>query len=237
VSEFWVPRGYAHIIVDVRGCNDSEGNYDLFGAQEQQDLYNIIEWVAEQPWCSGNVGMSGISYMGRTQLFAAEQQPPHLKAIFPYDASCDFYRDACFHGGIATNFLTHWTSFVMNLNMTSGRNPKVDKLKRMLEIMYSHEYPFDGPFYQERSTWPRLSKVKIPAYFGSGWNMTELHLRGVFEGYNGTGASSISADRSPGFWARCPNPPAPSRRACSNPMPPPVKPIWVSRGLFIAANR
>ena len=187
VSEFWVPRGYAHVIVDVRGCNDSEGIYDLFGAQEQQDLYDIIEWVAEQPWCDGNVGMSGISYMGRTQLFAAEQQPPHLKAIFPYDASCDFYRDACFHGGIPTNFTTHWTAFVMNLNMTSGRNPNVDKLKEKLEIMYSHKYPFDGPFYQERSAGPRLDKVKIPAYFGTGWYMNELHLKGAFDGYNGTG--------------------------------------------------
>jgi predicted acyl esterase len=187
VSEFWVPRGYAHVIVDVRGCNDSEGEYDLFGAQEQQDLYDIIEWVAAQPWCDGNVGMSGISYMGRTQLFAAEQQPPHLKAIFPYDASCDFYRDACFHGGIPTNFTTHWTAFVMNLNMTSGRNPKVDKLKEKLEIMYSHKYPFDGAWYQERSAGPRLDRINIPAYFGTGWYMNELHLKGAFDGYNGTG--------------------------------------------------
>ncbi|MGQ0522431.1 MAG: CocE/NonD family hydrolase [Betaproteobacteria bacterium] len=186
VSEFWVPRGYAHVIVDVRGSNDSEGVYDLFGSQEQQDLYDIIEWVAEQPWCDGNVGMSGISYMGRTQLFAAEQQP-HLKAIFPYDASCDFYRDACFHGGIPTNFTTHWTAFVMNLNMTSGRNPNVDKLKAQLEIMYSHNYPFDCEWYQDRSSGPRLNKVNIPAYFGSGWYMNELHLKGAFDGYNGTG--------------------------------------------------
>jgi uncharacterized protein len=188
ISEFWVPRGYAHVVVDVRGSNDSEGEYDLFGAQEQQDLYDVIEWVAEQPWCDGNVGMSGVSYMGRTQLFAAEQQPPHLKAIFPYDASCDFYRDACFHGGIATNFTTHWTSFVMNLNMTSARNPKVDRLKDKLEIMYSHKYPFDNAFYQERSAWPRLSKIEIPSYFGCGWYMNELHLKGAFDGYNGTGA-------------------------------------------------
>jgi len=200
VSEFWVPRGYAHVIVDVRGCNDSEGEYDLFGAQEQQDLYDIIEWIAEQPWCDGNVGMSGISYMGRTQLFAAEQQPPHLKAIFPYDASCDFYRDACFHGGIGTNFTTHWTAFVMNLNMTSGRNPKVDKLKQKLEIMYSHKYPFDGPFYQERSAWPRLEKIKIPSYFGSGWYMNELHLKGVFDGYNGTGDIPKRAMIGPRPW-------------------------------------
>ena len=187
VSEFWVPRGYVHVIVDVRGCNDSEGIYDLFGAQEQQDLYDIIEWVGEQPWCNGNVGMSGISYMGRTQLFAAEQQPPHLKAIFPYDASCDFYRDACFHGGIATNFMTHWTSFVMNLNMSSGRSPHADHLKQQLEIMYGLKYPLDGPFYQERSAWPRLAKINVPSYFGAGWYMHELHLKGAFDGYNGTG--------------------------------------------------
>ncbi|HET9403484.1 MAG TPA: CocE/NonD family hydrolase, partial [Burkholderiales bacterium] len=188
ISEFWVPRGYAHVIVDVRGSNDSEGHYDLFGAQEQQDLYDIIEWVAAQPWCDGNVGMSGVSYMGRSQLFAAEQQPPHLKAIFPYDASCDFYRDACFHGGIPTNFTTHWTQFVMNLHMTSGRNPNVESLKKQLELMYSHQYPFDGPFYRERSAGQRLDKVKIPSYFGCGWYMNELHLKGAFDGYNGTGA-------------------------------------------------
>jgi len=188
ISEFWVPRGYAHVIVDVRGCNDSEGTYDLFGAQEQQDLYDIIEWVGGQPWCNGNVGMSGISYLGRTQLFAAEQQPPHLKAIFPYDASCDFYRDACFHGGIPTNFTTHWTAFVMNLNMTSGRNPNAEGIRKKLEIMYSHQYSFDGPFYQERSAGPRLAKINIPAYFGCGWYMNEVHLKGVFDGYLGTGA-------------------------------------------------
>jgi uncharacterized protein len=188
ISEFWVPRGYAHVIVDARGSNDSEGHYDLFGKQEQQDLYDAIEWVAQQPWCDGNIGMSGVSYMGRSQLFAAEQQPPHLKAIFPYDASCDFYRDACFHGGIPTNFTTHWTQFVMNLHMTSGRNANVEGLKKQLEIMYSHRYPFDGPFYQERSAGPRLGQVKIPSYFGCGWYMNELHLKGAFDGYNGTGS-------------------------------------------------
>ena len=187
ISEFWVPRGYAHVVVDVRGCNDSEGQYDLFGPQEQQDLFDIIEWVAEQPWCNGNIGMSGVSYFGRTQLFAAEQQPPHLKAIFPYDASCDFYRDACFHGGIATNFTTNWTSAVMNLNMSSGRNPNVGTLREKLAILYSQKYPFDGPFYQERSAGYRLHKIQIPAYFGVGWYMNELHLKGAFDGYLGTG--------------------------------------------------
>jgi len=200
VSEFWVPRGYVHVIVDVRGCNDSEGVYDLFGTLEQRDLYDIIEWVGEQHWCNGNVGMSGISYMGRTQLFAAEQQPPHLKAIFPYDASCDFYRDACFHGGIATNFTTHWTGYVANLNMSSGRNPNVDGIREKLEIMYSQKYPLDGKFYQERSAWPRLDKITVPSYFGSGWYMNELHLKGAFDGYNGTGSIPKRMMVGPKAW-------------------------------------
>ena len=187
ISEFWVPRGYVHVIVDVRGCSDSEGKYDLFGEIEQRDLYDIIEWVGTQPWCNGNVGMSGISYMGRTQLFAAEQQPPHLKAIFPHDASCDFYRDACFHGGISTNFNTHWTGYVTNLNMMSGRSEHTDSLREKMEAMYTEKYPLDGPFYHERSAWPRLDKIKVPSYFGSGWYMNELHLKGAFDGYNGTG--------------------------------------------------
>jgi putative CocE/NonD family hydrolase len=204
ISEFWVPRGYVHVIVDVRGSNDSEGFYDLFGRQEQQDLYDIIEWVAEQPWCDGNIGMSGVSYFGRTQLFAAEQQPPHLKAIFPYDASCDFYRDACYHGGIPTPFSIHWTAAVMNLHMTSGRNPNSDGIRRKLEILYSQKYPFDGPFYQERSAGPRLRDVKIPAYFGCGWYMNELHLKGAFDGYLGTGDIPKRLLVGPAPWPRRP---------------------------------
>ncbi len=187
ISEFWVPRGYVHVIVDVRGSNDSEGIYDLFGPQEHQDAYDIIEWVAEQSWCTGNIGMSGISYFARSQLFAAQQQPPHLKAIFPYDASCDFYRDGCFHGGIGTPFVLNWAAGVMGLNAASARNANISGFLQKLEILYSQKYPFDGPFYHERSGSPKLRDIKIPTYFGSGWYMNELHLKGGFEGYLGSG--------------------------------------------------
>ena len=48
-------------------------------------MYDLIEWIAKQPWCDGNVGMVGISAFGGAQFEAAAQQPPSLKAIFPYD--------------------------------------------------------------------------------------------------------------------------------------------------------
>lgn len=74
--------GYAVIIQDVRGTGSSEGDA-YFWYQEYEDGYDLLEWLAAQPWCDGNVGMYGYSYFGYTQLTAAVTQPPHLKAICP----------------------------------------------------------------------------------------------------------------------------------------------------------
>jgi hypothetical protein len=88
-TEFWVKRGYVHIIVDVRGSGKSEGEYDYMGLQEQLDGCEIIEWAAVQPWCSGKVGMLGMSYFGVMQWLIAMHKPPHLTAIAPYEAFVD----------------------------------------------------------------------------------------------------------------------------------------------------
>ena len=54
-------------------------------------MYDLVEWAAAQPWCDGNVGMIGISYFAMTQLEAAVERPPHLKAIFPLAVTADLY--------------------------------------------------------------------------------------------------------------------------------------------------
>jgi putative CocE/NonD family hydrolase len=74
--------GYAAVIQDVRGTGASEGD-PFFFRQEYNDGYDSVEWLAEQPWCDGNVGMYGYSYFGYTQFAAAITRPPHLKAICP----------------------------------------------------------------------------------------------------------------------------------------------------------
>ena len=83
MTDFWVPRGYVHVIANLRGTCGSGGTFGFFDAQERRDMYDLVEWVAAQPWCDGNVGMIGISYFAMTQLEAAVERPPHLKAIFP----------------------------------------------------------------------------------------------------------------------------------------------------------
>ena len=79
-THFLVSRGYIHVIGSPRGVGKSEA-----GGSRQWDSYDLIEWIAAQPWCDGNVGMVGISGFGAEQFHAAKQRPPHLKAIFPFD--------------------------------------------------------------------------------------------------------------------------------------------------------
>ena len=98
-----VGEGYAHVIGDLRGSGDSEGehigNYNAGGVSLGEDAYDFIEWVAAQPWCDGNVGMIGISYFGSMQVLAAAERPPHLKAIFVSGGHFDFY-ETTYHGGV-----------------------------------------------------------------------------------------------------------------------------------------
>ena len=76
-------NGYVHVIAELRGVGKSEGDYD---ADNETDHYDMIEWISQQPWCDGNVGMVGISAFGGEQFRAAAQGHPALKAIFPYDS-------------------------------------------------------------------------------------------------------------------------------------------------------
>ena len=88
-------RGYASVFVDMAGTGASEGEYgesfDL--AREGRDGAEIIEWVAGQDWCDGNVGAWGVSYGGMNALAAAAHRPAHLRAIIAVYATTDIYRD------------------------------------------------------------------------------------------------------------------------------------------------
>jgi putative CocE/NonD family hydrolase len=102
--------GYVLAAADVRGSGASFGSWQGIWTQEEtQDAYEIIEWLAAQPWCDGNVGMAGGSYLGITQLTAAGTKPPHLKAIFPAVALFDIYAVAYPGGVFYDDFIKHWS--------------------------------------------------------------------------------------------------------------------------------
>jgi uncharacterized protein len=83
---YFATHGYVFLTVDVRGRGNSEGHADLF-RQEAHDGYDIVEWLARQPYCNGKVGMWGGSYAGYDQWATASQRPPHLATIAPAAAS------------------------------------------------------------------------------------------------------------------------------------------------------
>ncbi len=113
-----VVHGYIFAVADVRGSGASFGTrVDPTPPQESLDAYDITEWLATQPWCTGRVGMYGISYSGTDQLTAAATSPPHLKAIFPEMVMFDLY-DFCYPGGICRHtFLRNWQQQVRALDL------------------------------------------------------------------------------------------------------------------------
>ena len=117
-SDFFVPRGYVHVIANCRGTSGSEGVFGFFDQQERHDMYDLVEWAAAQPWSDGNVGMVGISYFAMTQVEAAVERPPHLKAIMPIACTFDLYDSATHHGLTSISFIT---PFLYMIGMTSGR--------------------------------------------------------------------------------------------------------------------
>ena len=91
---YWAGHGYACIRLDIRGTGDSEGLItDEYPLSEQDDCVAAIAWIAEQTWCSGNVGMTGISWGGFNSLQVAARRPPALKAIITHCSTDDRYAD------------------------------------------------------------------------------------------------------------------------------------------------
>jgi uncharacterized protein len=140
-SDFFVPRGYVHVIANLRGTSGSEGTFGFMDSQERRDLYDLIEWAGTQPWSDGNVGMLGISYFAVTQLEAAAERPPHLKAIFALEATVDLYQSAFHNGLMSSSFVT---TFLAMIGMTSGhtnklwRNRLVDGIGEVLRTPHIH---------------------------------------------------------------------------------------------------
>jgi len=116
---YFAAHGYPFLTVDVRGRGNSEGQYDPL-LQEAHDGYDVVEWLAKQPFCNGKISMWGGSYAGYDQWAAAKEFPPHLATIVPVAAP---YAGVDFpmRGNIFGPYDLQWLTF------TSGRTSQ-DKI-------------------------------------------------------------------------------------------------------------
>jgi predicted acyl esterase len=203
--EKWVPDGYACVRVDSRGAGRSHGYLCHNNARETRDIHLCVEWTAKQPWCSGKVGMNGISYYASNQWRAAASHPPHLGAICVWEGWNDAYRESARHGGIICTFRKNWQDMqvktVQHGQGERGAKSRVtgdlvcgpetlppEELERNREDMWEAflTRPLWGPYYSERS--PDLSKVTVPLLSAANWGGQGLHTRGNFEGFVGAGS-------------------------------------------------
>lgn len=182
--EWYVEKqGYAYVHADVRGTGRSEGEFGFLDRQEQEAHYDVIEWIARQPWSNGKIGGIGQSYYCMSQWFMGIQNPPHLACLGAYDGMIDPYESTAFTGGIEKTWLGSWfnTSVRMaNLFPANGAPPR--SLPR--EIAYEAlMHPLYDDYWRERSAIEHLDKIKVPVYSIAVWAKQELHLRGNIIAY------------------------------------------------------
>ncbi len=193
-SKRLVANGYVHVIAQLRGVGKSEGNY----LEDEWDHYDLIQWIAGQPWCDGNIGMVGISAFAGEQWRAAAQQPPNLKAIFPYDACGAYGGRLGFRerhpGGVINTMPYHLDAFSCIHEGRGVPEPLPPELEQQWEEainnrdyrMYAHLWniltqkgqrskmvflTLINPYDDEetmRQSEEMFRKIKVPFYTGSG---------------------------------------------------------------------
>ncbi|HEY6843934.1 MAG TPA: CocE/NonD family hydrolase [Thermoanaerobaculia bacterium] len=112
---YFARHGYVYALVDVRGRGNSEGAFEPF-ANEGRDGYDVVEWLAKQPWSNGKIAMWGGSYAGFDQWSTAKERPPHLATIVPAAAVYPGVDFPFFHN-IFYSYGMQWLTF------TSGTAP------------------------------------------------------------------------------------------------------------------
>ncbi|VFR18575.1 FIG00804380: hypothetical protein [plant metagenome] len=107
LRDYLVPRGYAVVVIDVRGTGASFGTRDSFRSpRERDDSKEVVDWIVAQPWSDGVVGATGISYLGAASDFLASTGHPAVRAIAPLFSVWDTYADNYFPGGLQLKALT-----------------------------------------------------------------------------------------------------------------------------------
>ncbi len=177
---YWCHQGYAVANADPCGCMRSDGDMTLHDWAYGMVGYEYIEWLAKQPWCSGKIGMAGNSGVAFSQWRIAQTQPPHLTCIAPWEATADFFREACFEGGIPAPGFNKGI-----VTKTTGKG-WIDDYVSMMK-----NYPLMNNYW--KSKMPKFENITIPAYICAGWS--HFHLMGSINGFRKI--------KSRNKWLRC----------------------------------
>ena len=178
---YFAGHGYACLRVDMRGSGDSDGLLrDEYLLQEQEDALEVIAWAAAQPWCSGAVGMMGISWGGFNALQVAARRPPALKAIITVCSTDDRYADDIhYKGGALLCENLGWASTMLSY---SSRPPdpllvgadwretwlhRLDNMPLLIETWLSHQHRDD--YWKHGSVCENFAAIEAAVFAVGGW--------------------------------------------------------------------
>ncbi|MDH4188804.1 MAG: CocE/NonD family hydrolase [Betaproteobacteria bacterium] len=200
--DFYVKNGYAYVHMDVRGSGKSGGEFEFLGPNEQRDLYDVIQWITQQPWSNGKVGGLGQSYFCLSQWWMGVMAPPGLACLAAYDGLNDPYRATCYQGGIPGQFMPgYWwnQNRIINRSPANGAAPREQKTD--LDALISAHPTYDD-FWRARSAWERLGEITVPLYSIGIWGKIDLHTRGNIDGFRrAKGPRKLQMRGPPNAWA------------------------------------
>lgn len=179
---YFAAAGYAGVKVDIRGTGNSEGIHeDEYSEQETVDALEVIAWIREQPWCSGNVGMFGISYGGFNSLQIAARRPPGLEAVISAGSVDDrFGQDVHRIGGCVHSDGLVWASWLLSFD---GLPPhpgahgagwrdawltRLESIEPAVHTWLAHQRRDD--YWRHGSVCEDYAAIECGVYMVSGWS-------------------------------------------------------------------
>jgi putative CocE/NonD family hydrolase len=194
--------GYAYVGVNVRGTGCSEGVFSYYQPIEAQDGAEVVEWIAAQPWSTGDVGMIGASYGGHTQIKVAALRPPHLKAIVPVSTEGNEYRDEGMAGGMFNaGLMGEWTFRIQPSLAQAGAEARIRAGDTECAAIRANQPPNDAyaevlqhPLYDEwwhaRSLDTMAGAVTVPTLLIHAWQDEWIRPNGAIRLFNLLGSDS-----------------------------------------------
>lgn len=159
--DLFVPRGYAVVVVDVRGTGASFGTRDSFRSpKEREDSREIADWIVAQPWSDGRIGATGVSYLGAAADFLASTGHPAVKAIAPLFSVWDTYSDNYYPGGMQLKELTRvYDELMVGLDH--------DRREVLKNYVYFANPDFEGPQPVDEDPGGELLREAIAEHLGN----------------------------------------------------------------------
>ncbi len=181
--DYFAHRGIIGARLDCRGTGSSGGvNTDEYTPREQADGVEAIEWIAEQTWCTGKVGMIGSSYGGFTSVQVAAHQPPHLATIIPIYFTDDRYTDDCHYRGGALRCYYDIGAYGASMIGMNAMPPYPEysgaDWARVWEEHLDNNTPYllewlarpcDGDYWRPGSIRGRYDQIECPVFMIGGW--------------------------------------------------------------------